>query len=61
MTVAELQAELDKVNAMRDELTSRAKAIARDLNAELAKEAAAAKVAAMSDAERAALAAALAK
>jgi uncharacterized protein YlxW (UPF0749 family) len=57
MTVAELQTELDKVNAMRGELAARARDLAAKLNAAQAEEAAKARVAAMSPAERAALAA----
>jgi hypothetical protein len=60
MTVAELQAELDKVNAMRAELGARARDVAAKLNAAQAEEAAKARVAAMSPAERAALATELA-
>ena len=61
MTAAQIQAKLDALNHQIADLTAESLTLAAQLDVVLAKEAAASKVAAMSDEEKAALAEALAK
>lgn len=56
LTIEELESKLAEIEARRDELKTQARAIVRVLDAKRAAAAAAAKLAAMSDVERAALA-----